>query len=100
MSQDTPSRITLQDWVHYEQHTRGFVNSNFGGVMYRAFVSQLHPEMNPEVLLYTYSGVDGCQMVAGFLSADAADELADALKAAADKVRALDTPKITDGGSV
>ena len=90
------------DWVHYEQISPRFVDANFGGVSFRVFASQLEHQSKPEVQLCMYSQqgfVAGSQMLPGFLSPDAADELADSLKAAAYQARMLAAKQIAEGGA-
>lgn len=91
-----------EDWVHYEQISPRFVDANFGGVSFRVFASQLEHQSKPEVQLCMYSQqgfVAGSQMLPGFLSPDAADELADSLKAAAYQARMLAAKHIAEGGA-
>lgn len=90
------------DWVHYEQISPRFVDANFGGVSFRVFASQLEHQSKPEVQLCMYSQqgfIAGSQMLPGFLSPDAADELADSLKAAAYQARMLAAKQIAEGGA-
>lgn len=91
-----------EDWVHYEQISPRSVDANLGGVSFRVFASQLEHQSKPEVQLCMYSQqgfVAGSQMRPGFLSPDAADELADSLKAAAYQVRMLAAKQIAEGGA-
>lgn len=93
---------TPEDWVHYEQISPRFVDANLGGVSFRVFASQLEHQSKPEVHLCMYSQqgfIAGSQMLPGFLSPDAADELADSLKAAAYQARMLAAKQIAEGGA-
>lgn len=94
--------IKSEDWVHYDQISPRFVDANLGGVSFRVFASQLEHQSKPEVQLCMYSQqgfVAGSQMLPGFLSPDAADELADSLKAAAYQARMLAAKHIAEGGA-
>ena len=94
--------IQSEDWVHYEQISPRFVDANFGGVSFRVFASQLEHQSKPEVQLHMHSKqgfIAGSQMLPGFLSPDAADELADSLKAAAYQARQLAAKQIAEGGA-
>ena len=89
------------DWFRYEQTTGGFVNAKTGGLAYRVFANQLDHMSTPEVMFMTYHcrGVSQTAAMPGFLTPDAADELADALKAAAYRARMMAAEQKAQGGA-
>ncbi|RGE46146.1 hypothetical protein DZC30_05095 [Comamonas testosteroni] len=99
----SPSEVAeIDDWLLYEQTTGDYVKAKMGGMAFRVFANQLDHMSTPEVQLMTYSELGfraGSQAVPSFLSPDAADELADALKAAAYRARMLKAEQIAQGGT-
>ena len=89
------------DWLRYEQITGGFVNAKTGGLAYRVFANQLDHMSAPEVMFMTYHcrGVSQTSGMPGFLTPDAADELADALKVAAYRARMMAAEQKAQGGA-
>lgn len=98
-----PSEVVeVGDWLRYEQTTGDFVNAKNGGMAYRVFANQLDQLSTPEVQLMAYCShgfTAGSQAVPGFLTPDAADELADALKAAAYRARMMAAELKAQGGA-
>lgn len=90
-----------EDWLRYEQTTGDFVNAKTGGLAYRVFANQLDHMSAPEVMFMTYHrhGVAHSEAMPGFLTPDAADELADALKAAAYRARMMAAEQKAQGGA-
>ena len=85
-----------------EETSNRFVDAKAGGIGYRVFAIQLDHLAEPEVQLVTYcrhGSASGAHGVPGFVSADTADELADALKAAAERARVLAAQKRMEGGA-
>ncbi|WP_218240464.1 hypothetical protein [Comamonas fluminis] len=99
----TPSEVVeVDDWLHYEQTTDDYVDAKTGGVAYRVFANQLEHMSTPEVQLMTYCHhgfAAGSQGLPGFLTPDAADELANALKAAAYRARMMTAEQKAQGGA-
>lgn len=94
--------VEVEDWLIYEQTTGDIVKAKVGGIGFRVFVNQLDAMSQPEVqLLMQHGDVNdaGEPPVPGFLTPDAADQLADALKAAAYRARMLKAEQIAQGGA-
>ena len=101
-SLDSASEVVeVDDWLHYEQTTGDLVKAKTGGVSYRVFANQLDHMSAPEVMLMTYCHhgfTAGSKANTGFITPDAADELADALKAAAYRARMMAAEQKAQGG--
>lgn len=77
----------VDGWHHYEVVSTAFVDAEFGSVSCRVHVSQLRADTQPQVQLTLYLSAPG--LAVGFFSPDAADRIANDLKAAAEKARAM-----------